>query len=179
MVVPCSRMISLSSHDVMSSSLVLRFAGKDTHTRLAWLMDQGLLPLPAHQAHGSFYARVRRLKCGIDPRTGTATAPSLRNTIEQVLGQVLVNAAVCHRSHQRPNNGRGNRTALHAHRPVGCTKLRGQRFAGFGLTVGPGRPVVPDGRRLAAAGLGGRAAPDGGGRAGGAGCRRSTRRCRP
>jgi tRNA(His) 5'-end guanylyltransferase len=64
----------------------------NTHQKLQWLDRRNQLPLPSHQAHGTFLTKVRRVKVGVDPRTGLAAPPTLRWTTERVLGHVLINA---------------------------------------------------------------------------------------
>ena len=64
----------------------------NTHQKLQWLDRRNRLPLPPHQAHGTFLTKVRRVKVGVDPRTGLAAPPTLRWTTERVLGHVLINA---------------------------------------------------------------------------------------
>eukprot|EP01052_Picozoa_sp_SAG31_P029420 SAG31_NODE_2923_length_4906_cov_2.144581_3_plen_419_part_00 len=78
--------------------------GRDTHTCLQWLHDKGLLPVPTHQAYGSFYATVKRLRTGIDPRSGKQGPPSLRRTVEQVPGQLLQRVAEAGLSSLFPQN---------------------------------------------------------------------------
>lgn len=56
--------------------------------KVAWLNEQGLLPLPTHQAYGTVYVRVKRVVDGYNPKLGTQTK-SLRGVIEQVEGPVL------------------------------------------------------------------------------------------
>jgi tRNA(His) 5'-end guanylyltransferase len=71
------------------ASKILRLG---THKRLEWLASQGLLPLPSHQAHGSFFVKVRRAIDGFNPKTGQVVA-SVRGVIEELSGNVLCRAA--------------------------------------------------------------------------------------
>jgi tRNA(His) 5'-end guanylyltransferase len=68
-------------------------AGKDikskgTREKVQWLHEEGMLPLPTHQAYGTVYTKVKRAVNGIYPKTGVCTVV-LRNVIEQVNGPVL------------------------------------------------------------------------------------------
>ncbi|CAJ1372523.1 unnamed protein product [Effrenium voratum] len=65
-----------------------KVVGLGTDEKLRWLAENQLLPLQPHQAYGSFFAKVRRLHEGVNPKTGQ-TAVSLRSTIEEVPGHVL------------------------------------------------------------------------------------------
>lgn len=56
--------------------------------KVEWLWKQGRLPLPRHQAYGTVFARVKRVKRGDNPKLGT-TVESLRGVIEHVDGPVL------------------------------------------------------------------------------------------
>ena len=56
--------------------------------KVAWLHEQGLLPLPRHQAYGTVLARVRRQIEGRNPKTGEVTT-ALRGVVEQVDAPVL------------------------------------------------------------------------------------------
>eukprot|EP00300_Choanocystis_sp_HF-7_P003997 c13046_g1_i3.p1 GENE.c13046_g1_i3~~c13046_g1_i3.p1 ORF type:complete len:191 (-),score=58.37 c13046_g1_i3:8-580(-) len=63
-----------------------------TNAKLEWLQANHQLPLPPHQANGSFFVKVKRVREGTDPRTQSAV-PCLRATVEQVAGNVLILAA--------------------------------------------------------------------------------------
>jgi tRNA(His) 5'-end guanylyltransferase len=65
---------------------------ENTLKKLAWLMEQGLLPLPEHQAHGSFFVKVQKEGTGLNPKTGE-TLPCWRSSIERVGGCVLQHVA--------------------------------------------------------------------------------------
>jgi len=56
--------------------------------KLQWLREQGLLPLPRHQAYGTVLARVKRAVEGHNPKTGEATT-TLRGVVEVVDGPLL------------------------------------------------------------------------------------------
>jgi len=64
-------------------------SAKSSHEKIKWLHQMGLFPLPEHQAYGSFYCAVRRVKTGVDPRTGKEAPPTLRRTLEKVSGNVV------------------------------------------------------------------------------------------
>eukprot|EP00930_Biecheleria_cincta_P035928 TRINITY_DN24675_c0_g1_i2.p1 TRINITY_DN24675_c0_g1~~TRINITY_DN24675_c0_g1_i2.p1 ORF type:complete len:363 (+),score=64.33 TRINITY_DN24675_c0_g1_i2:44-1132(+) len=66
--------------------------GKSKEEKLQWLAANHMLPLKSHQAYGSYFVKVRRIREGINPQTGK-TATSLRSTIEDVPGNVLCLAA--------------------------------------------------------------------------------------
>lgn len=61
---------------------------ENTFDRLKWLEENNYLPLPEHQAYGSFYARVKKIKDGHNPLTGE-TKKCLRPAIEKMDGPVL------------------------------------------------------------------------------------------
>lgn len=56
--------------------------------KMQWLHEHGHLPLPLHQACGSFYVRVRRLGEGYNPKTKAKTT-TCRWTVELNAGHVL------------------------------------------------------------------------------------------
>jgi len=56
--------------------------------KVAWLWEQGLLPLPRHQAYGTVLVRVKRMAQGHNPKLDTPVW-TLRGKIEQVVGPVL------------------------------------------------------------------------------------------
>merc|ERR1712187_482513 len=56
--------------------------------KVAWLWEQGLLPLPRHQAYGTVLVRVKRITQGLNPKLGKAVS-TLRGKIEKVDGPVL------------------------------------------------------------------------------------------
>lgn len=56
--------------------------------KIAWLFEEGLLPLPRHQAYGTVLVRVKRMIEGHNPKLNT-TVKTLRGVIEQVNGPVL------------------------------------------------------------------------------------------
>lgn len=60
-----------------------------TPERLKWLLEHNLLPLPAHQAYGTLYAKAKRLFQGVDPRSGESKT-CLRRRIEAFPGPVLI-----------------------------------------------------------------------------------------
>lgn len=62
---------------------------KSTFDKIVYLHKMGLFPLPDHQAYGSFYCAVKRMKKSIDPRNGREAPPTLRRTVEKVEGNVL------------------------------------------------------------------------------------------
>lgn len=62
--------------------------GLGRQEKVAWLSQQGLLPLPRHQAYGTVKVRVKRLQDGYNPKLGR-DVKSLRGKIEQVDGPVL------------------------------------------------------------------------------------------
>mmetsp|Transcript_93033 Transcript_93033/g.165476 ORF Transcript_93033/g.165476 Transcript_93033/m.165476 type:complete len:348 (+) Transcript_93033:50-1093(+) len=66
--------------------------GKSTDEKLQWLAANGLLPLKAHQAHGSFFVKTKRPSDGFNPKTGLSVH-CVRSQIEQVPGNVLRRAA--------------------------------------------------------------------------------------
>merc|ERR1712060_529905 len=47
-----------------------KIMGGATPAKLQWLAENGLLPLPAHQARGAYFVRVRRAIDGVNPKTG-------------------------------------------------------------------------------------------------------------
>jgi len=63
--------------------------GKSVREKIVYLHKLGLFPLKDHQAYGSFYCVVKRLKAGVDPRIGKEQSPTLRRTVEKVEGNVL------------------------------------------------------------------------------------------
>jgi len=62
--------------------------GAPTGEKLRWLHENGRLPLSPHQAHGSYFVRVRRVIEGFNPKTQT-TVMSLRGRVEKVDAHVL------------------------------------------------------------------------------------------
>eukprot|EP00933_Yihiella_yeosuensis_P008534 TRINITY_DN114032_c0_g1_i1.p1 TRINITY_DN114032_c0_g1~~TRINITY_DN114032_c0_g1_i1.p1 ORF type:complete len:359 (-),score=54.36 TRINITY_DN114032_c0_g1_i1:167-1243(-) len=60
----------------------------DTKSKLLWLYNQNLLPLPNHQACGSYYVKVRRVIQGTNPKTGEVVSSS-RSKTEKLEGHVL------------------------------------------------------------------------------------------
>mmetsp|Transcript_10068 Transcript_10068/g.23451 ORF Transcript_10068/g.23451 Transcript_10068/m.23451 type:complete len:408 (+) Transcript_10068:148-1371(+) len=65
-------------------------SGKDVGSKLAWLGERGLLPLPDHQAYGSFLAHVRRRKECLNRKSGAEEAKLVR-VVEHVPGNLIVN----------------------------------------------------------------------------------------
>jgi len=68
-------------------------SGKQVQTlgrqeKVAWLFENGLLPLPIHQAYGTVLVRVKRVIEGHNPKLGVSVK-TLRSVIEQVNGPVL------------------------------------------------------------------------------------------
>jgi hypothetical protein len=63
-----------------------------TKGKLQWLAEQGRLPLPAHQACGTLFFRVKRLKAGFNPNLGKEIQV-LRSTIERVEGTHVLELA--------------------------------------------------------------------------------------
>lgn len=59
-----------------------------TDKKLQVLLKNNLLPLPVHQAHGSFYCRVKRLINGYNP-IKLEIQSSLRYKIERISGNIL------------------------------------------------------------------------------------------
>eukprot|EP00746_Dinoflagellata_sp_MGD_P073109 gnl/MRDRNA2_/MRDRNA2_29676_c0_seq1.p1 gnl/MRDRNA2_/MRDRNA2_29676_c0~~gnl/MRDRNA2_/MRDRNA2_29676_c0_seq1.p1 ORF type:complete len:359 (+),score=54.44 gnl/MRDRNA2_/MRDRNA2_29676_c0_seq1:54-1130(+) len=55
----------------------------NTGAKLAWLAEQGRLPLPAHQAYGSLFVNEPCTIQGVDPRTGECTT-AVRRRISQI-----------------------------------------------------------------------------------------------
>ena len=53
--------------------------------KLIWLEENNKLPLPKHQAFGTYFQRVKRVKDGYNP-VKKETVKSLRNTTEQKEG---------------------------------------------------------------------------------------------
>ena len=74
------------------------FDGKKTlmtqglHAKLKWLNSQGKLPLPTHQAFGSYFTRVKRVKEGFNP-IKKENVLSLRNVTECQEGVPLLELA--------------------------------------------------------------------------------------
>lgn len=64
-----------------------------TGDKLKWLAEKGRLPLLQHQAHGSFFVKVKRRKAGVNPKIGETTM-TLRGCIEEVPGNLLCRVAV-------------------------------------------------------------------------------------
>jgi len=62
---------------------------KSGQEKLVYLFEQGKLPLPPHQACGTYFVRVKRVIQGFNPQTNQAVK-SLRNTIESVPGNILM-----------------------------------------------------------------------------------------
>merc|ERR1712176_1381515 len=56
--------------------------------KVKWLCENGLLPLPRHQAYGTVLAKVKRAVQGYNPKTNE-TVTTLRGVIERVDGPVL------------------------------------------------------------------------------------------
>ena len=63
-----------------------------TDVKLAQLKEAGKLPMHEHQAHGSFFVKVKRRKEGFNPKTQKAVV-CYRPMLEKVTGNVLVCAA--------------------------------------------------------------------------------------
>lgn len=56
---------------------------KSVQKKLEFLLERDLLPLPAHQAYGTFFQSVKRVKRGVDPRTGQpAPVTKLKKNVE-------------------------------------------------------------------------------------------------
>ncbi|GAB5365239.1 hypothetical protein AAMO2058_001040200 [Amorphochlora amoebiformis] len=55
----------------------------DTGKKLKWLYERKLLPLPSHQARGSFYVRTMRLKTAFNPKLNKEVE-CLRSVIDEV-----------------------------------------------------------------------------------------------
>lgn len=56
---------------------------KSVQKKLKFLLERDLLPLPAHQAYGTFFQSVKRVKRGVDPRTGQpAPVTKLKKNVE-------------------------------------------------------------------------------------------------
>lgn len=64
--------------------------GKDSLTKLNWLHRSNFLPLPTHQAYGSFYCVVRRVKTTENYKT-KAVEQKLKRCVEKVEGNVILN----------------------------------------------------------------------------------------
>lgn len=64
-----------------------------TGDKLKWLAEKGRLPLLQHQAHGSFFVKVKRRKAGMNPKMGETTM-TLRGCIEEVPGNLLCRLAL-------------------------------------------------------------------------------------
>jgi len=62
--------------------------GKGKLEKVTWLWQEGRLPLPRHQAYGSVYVKVKRIKDAFNPKTETAVQ-TLRGAIEHRDGPVL------------------------------------------------------------------------------------------
>eukprot|EP00470_Lotharella_oceanica_P003627 CAMPEP_0170172604 /NCGR_PEP_ID=MMETSP0040_2-20121228/5851_1 /TAXON_ID=641309 /ORGANISM="Lotharella oceanica, Strain CCMP622" /LENGTH=174 /DNA_ID=CAMNT_0010413349 /DNA_START=81 /DNA_END=605 /DNA_ORIENTATION=- len=60
----------------------------DTGKKLGWLNDVGLLPLPKHQACGSYFVREKKMKTAFNPQLNKEVE-CLRSVIEKVDGNVL------------------------------------------------------------------------------------------
>ena len=65
-------------------------SGQSTAAKLQWLHRAGLLPLPDHQAYGSFFCAVRRVRESVNRKSG-AVERRLRRCVETVDGNVLLN----------------------------------------------------------------------------------------
>ncbi|CEP01855.1 unnamed protein product (mitochondrion) [Plasmodiophora brassicae] len=50
----------------------MQVARQNTGTKLEWLAERMLLPLPAHQAYGSFFVKVKQFKDAVNPITQQA-----------------------------------------------------------------------------------------------------------
>jgi hypothetical protein len=75
---------------VGSVSQVSRSQAMRLHTgdKIVWLKENGLLPLPVHQARGTFFVRVKRRITGLNPKTGQQNF-SLRPRVEELDSDVL------------------------------------------------------------------------------------------
>jgi tRNA(His) 5'-end guanylyltransferase len=62
--------------------------GLSTWSKLKWLEQVGLLPLPDHQAHGTLYRRVARKREAFNPKT-SENVTVMRNVLERVPGSVI------------------------------------------------------------------------------------------
>ena len=62
--------------------------GLSTLKKLEYLQENKLLPLPPHQASGSFFVKVKKLRESVDPRTNESVL-CLRSRIVKVDGNVL------------------------------------------------------------------------------------------
>jgi len=79
--------ISDAVHHLPGTSKIIKAQG--SREKLQYLCEKGLLPLPAHQACGTYFVRVKRVIQGFNPKTNQAVK-SLRNIIESVPGHVLI-----------------------------------------------------------------------------------------
>jgi len=66
--------------------------GLPTDKKISFLLEHDVLPLHPHQAHGSYYTRVKRVKTVTNPQTGEPVV-CLRSVIEKVEGNLLNLAA--------------------------------------------------------------------------------------
>lgn len=60
-----------------------KIEGKATGEKLQWLAQNGLLPLQAHQAYGSYFVRSLRPHEGVNPKTGEMVQ-TLRSSIQEL-----------------------------------------------------------------------------------------------
>jgi tRNA(His) 5'-end guanylyltransferase len=60
----------------------------NTTTKLLWLQSHNLLPIPSHQAYGSYYVKVKRIHTGYNPML-EKNIVSLRPIIEQIQSPII------------------------------------------------------------------------------------------
>lgn len=66
-----------------------RVSRQGTLAKIDYLRRLGLLPLPDHQAYGSFFCKSWIMKPGFNPKTKQITPPTRRTIITQIPGPVL------------------------------------------------------------------------------------------
>jgi hypothetical protein len=81
---------TLGEEVVGSASRISRSQAMRLHTgdKISWLKENGLLPLPLHQARGTYFVRVKRRITGLNPKTGQQNF-SLRPRLEELGSDVL------------------------------------------------------------------------------------------
>lgn len=63
-----------------------------THAKLQWLDSHSKLPLPKHQANGTYFTRVKRVKEGFNPKKNENVL-SLRSVVEKMEGVPVLELA--------------------------------------------------------------------------------------
>lgn len=86
-------LIPSSSEDTKTENVTRKQAVRfDTSKKLSWLADRKMLPLPSHQASGSYYVRVIREREAFNPQL-KKTVTCMRSVVEKVEGELLTLAS--------------------------------------------------------------------------------------